>query len=53
MRAVAQMRAAASGTDKGSGMDKEGDTDVGAAWMRGTTEGGGMRAAAQTRQWHG
>ena len=31
-------------------MDKAGDTDVGAAQMRGTTEGGGMRAAAWTRQ---
>ena len=44
--------------DKGSGTDEEGDTDMGAARMRGTTEGGGMRAVAQTRQhrrgvWHG
>ena len=31
------------------GMDEAGNTDMGAAQMRGTTEGGGMRAAAWTR----
>ena len=33
-------------------MDKAGNTDVGVAWMRGTTEGGGM-TAAWTRRQHG
>ena len=42
------------GRDEGSSRDEEGDTDVGVAWMRGTTEGGSMdEAAAQTRRQHG
>ena len=35
---------------QGGGMDKAGDMDVGATRMRGTTEGGRMRAAAWTRR---
>ena len=37
---------------RGGGTDEAGNTDVGVAQMRGTTEGGRMRAAAWTR-WHG
>ena len=57
MRAVAGTRAVGrdkgSSRDKGSGRDEEGNTDVGAARMRGTTEGGRMRAAAGTRRQYG
>ena len=43
----------AGDTDEAGDMDKVGDMDMGAAWIRGTTEGGGMRAMAWTRWQHG
>ena len=39
---------------RGGSTEEVGDTDVGAARMRGTTEGGGTDgAAARMRWWHG
>ena len=56
-REVAQTRWELGGTNDSGGMDEEGNTDVGAERMRGTTgwrnEGSGTdEAAARTRQ-HG